>query len=72
MNVVTLPNAPLDLYILMDLSDSMATPLATVKSISQLIGEVIPCMSLKPIFVYVCEMISMGYFGGSFTEPLNG
>ena len=32
-------------------------------------------MSLKPIFVYVCEMISMGYFveeGGSFTEPLNG
>ena len=41
VNVVSLPNAPLDLYILMDLSDSMAAPLATVKSISQLIGEVI-------------------------------
>ena len=41
VNVESLPNAPLDLYILMDLSDSMAAPLATVKSISQLIGEVI-------------------------------
>ncbi|KAL5496310.1 hypothetical protein EMCRGX_G012566 [Ephydatia muelleri] len=37
VNVVSLPNAPLDLYILMDLSDSMAAPLSTVKSISQLI-----------------------------------
>ena len=41
VNVESLPNAPLDLYILMDLSDSMAAPLATVKSISQLIGEII-------------------------------
>eukprot|EP00731_Ephydatia_muelleri_P007787 Em0004g125a len=39
VNVVSLPNAPLDLYILMDLSDSMAAPLATVKSISQLIAQ---------------------------------
>eukprot|EP00731_Ephydatia_muelleri_P037931 Em0601g2a len=39
VNVESLPNAPLDLYILMDLSDSMAAPLATVKSISQLIAQ---------------------------------
>ena len=39
ISVVSLPNTPLDLYILMDLSDSMGGPLASVKSVSQAIGK---------------------------------
>ncbi|KAL5496306.1 hypothetical protein EMCRGX_G012562 [Ephydatia muelleri] len=63
VNVVSLPNAPLDLYILMDLSDSMAAPLATVKSISQLIAQQVSSITTnvrigfgafndKPIYPY--------------------
>eukprot|EP00731_Ephydatia_muelleri_P036274 Em0228g6a len=63
VNVESLPNAPLDLYILMDLSDSMAAPLATVKSISQLIAQQVSSITTnvrigfgafndKPIYPY--------------------
>eukprot|EP00731_Ephydatia_muelleri_P038574 Em0811g1a len=57
------PMQPLDLYILMDLSDSMAAPLATVKSISQLIAQQVSSITTnvrigfgafndKPIYPY--------------------
>ena len=39
VNVTTLRNLPLDLYILMDLSASMADDLDTVKAIAGQIGE---------------------------------
>ena len=39
VNVTTLRNLPLDLYILMDLSNSMSDELDTVKSIAGQIGE---------------------------------
>ena len=39
VNVTTLRNLPLDLYILMDLSNSMARELDTVKAIAGQIGE---------------------------------
>ena len=39
VNVTTLRDLPLDLYILMDLSSSMSDELATVKSIAGQIGE---------------------------------
>ena len=39
ISVVSLPNTPLDLYILMDLSDSMGPSFASVKSVSQAIGK---------------------------------
>ena len=39
VNVTTLRNPPLDLYILMDLSNSMANELSTVKDIAEQIGE---------------------------------
>ena len=39
VNVTTLRNLPLDLYILMDLSGSMADELGTVKAIAGQIGE---------------------------------
>lgn len=39
VNVTALRNLPLDLYVLMDLSSSMAQELATVKAIAGQIGE---------------------------------
>ena len=39
VNVTTLRNLPLDLYILMDLSGSMADELSTVKAIADQISE---------------------------------
>ena len=39
VNVTTLRNPPLDLYILMDLSNSMSDELVTVKAIAGQIGE---------------------------------
>ena len=39
VNVTTMRNLPLDLYILMDLSNSLADELSTVKAIAGQIGE---------------------------------
>ena len=51
INIVPQPNTPLDLYILMDLSDSMLEPLNIVVNASKLVGMLI--ISIGPLLYIV-------------------
>ena len=53
--IVCEPNTPLDLYILMDLSDSMGAPLPYVKSVSQNISNLIFAYRISSNTLFSCS-----------------